>query len=139
VVEGVGDHGCEYMTGGVVVVLGQVGRNFAAGMSGGLAFVLDEAGDAAERVNRELVDVGPILDADDRALLRGLVVRHAHRTGSARASRLLARWERALTHFIAVVPREYARVRRTVRDTAAHAAPSPVFAREPMAAGSAHG
>jgi len=138
VVEGVGDHGCEYMTGGVVVVLGRIGRNFAAGMSGGLAFVLDEAGEVAQRVNRELVEVGPLIDADDRALLRGLVVRHARRTGSARAARLLARWERALSRFVAVVPREFAKVRTTVRDSHPHIAP-PVFEREPMAAGGANG
>ena len=139
VVEGVGDHGCEYMTGGVVVVLGRVGRNFAAGMSGGVAFVLDEAGDAVQRVNRELVEVGAITDADDRALLRGLVVRHARRTGSARASRLLARWERTLARFVAVVPREYARVRRERRDAEPRPLPAVPFAREPLAAGAAHG
>jgi glutamate synthase domain-containing protein 2/glutamate synthase domain-containing protein 1/glutamate synthase domain-containing protein 3 len=137
VVEGVGDHGCEYMTGGVVVVLGRTGRNFAAGMSGGLAFVLDEAGDLAQRVNRELVEIGPLVDAEDRALLRGLVVRHARRTGSVRAARLLSRWERALSRFVAVVPREFARVRSSARD--AHPRVLPVFARESMVAGGANG
>jgi len=137
VVEGVGDHGCEYMTGGVVVVLGRTGRNFAAGMSGVLAFVLDEAGDLAQRVNRELVEIGPLVDAEDRALLRGLVVRHARRTGSVRAARLLSRWERALSRFVAVVPREFARVRTSARD--AHQRVVPVFARESMVAGGANG
>jgi glutamate synthase domain-containing protein 3 len=139
VVEGVGDHGCEYMTGGVVVVLGRTGRNFAAGMSGGLAFVLDEAGDLAQRVNRELVEIGPLIDADDRALLRGLVVRHARRTGSVRAARLLSRWERALSRFVAVVPREYARVRSSTRDAHQHVLPTPSFAREALVAGGANG
>ena len=139
VVEGVGDHGCEYMTGGIVVVLGRIGRNFAAGMSGGLAFVLDEEGDIGPHINGELVEAGAVLDADDRAVLRGLVVRHAHCTGSGRASRLLARWDRAVTKFVAVVPREYAKVRAASRDAAPRAGYPAAYSREPLAAGGAHG
>jgi glutamate synthase (NADPH) large chain len=111
VVEGVGDHGCEYMTGGTVVVLGPTGRNFAAGMSGGLAFVwrLDLA-----RVNRELVDLEPV-GADDGRLLRDLVERHLAETGSPVAARLLDDWATALAEFTAVVPRDYKRVLETMR------------------------
>ena len=109
VVEGIGDHGCEYMTGGVVVVLGRTGRNFAAGMSGGMAFVLDESehGDFARRCNLALVELLPVDRAEDRALLRRLVDHHARYTRSARARSLLARWDQALRSFVAVVPTEY--------------------------------
>ena len=117
VVEGVGDHGCEYMTGGVVVVLGRTGRNFAAGMSGGLAFVLDESHthEFARRCNRALVEVTAVDRADDRGLLRRLVEQHARYTGSARARSLLSRWDTALRDFVVVVPSEYrnALARRT--------------------------
>ena len=107
VVEGVGDHGCEYMTGGTVVVLGRTGRNFAAGMSGGIAFVLDEFGELLRRSNTGMVDLAPVTDVADRDLLRRLVEQHARYTGSARAKRELGQWDRALKHFVAVVPREY--------------------------------
>ena len=122
VVEGVGDHGCEYMTGGVVVVLGRTGRNFAAGMSGGLAFVHDESGrnEFVKRCNRAMVELRAIESVDDRALLRGLVEQHARFTGSARARYLLSRWDLALRDFIAVVPTEYARATRQ-RDQRAEA------------------
>ena len=111
VVEGVGDHGCEYMTGGVVVVLGRTGRNFAAGMSGGLAFVLDESEqrEFARRCNKSLIDLLPVQRAEDRALLRRLVEQHARYTGSARARSLLGRWDHALRDFVVVVPTEYRR------------------------------
>jgi glutamate synthase domain-containing protein 3 len=106
VVEGVGDHGCEYMTGGRVVVLGETGRNFAAGMSGGIAFVLDEAGVFPQRCNTDLVD----LDApstDDLDFVRALVAEHARRTGSAVAQRLLDRWDEQSPSFVKVMPRDY--------------------------------
>ncbi len=109
VVEGVGDHGCEYMTGGTVVVLGRTGRNFAAGMSGGLAFVLDEFGELQKRCNTAMVQLGPVTDSTDRELLRHLVEQHARFTGSARAKRELGRWDIAQRHFVAVVPLEYKR------------------------------
>ncbi|MEN3304541.1 MAG: glutamate synthase large chain [Micromonosporaceae bacterium] len=111
VVEGVGDHGCEYMTGGTVVVLGSTGRNFAAGMSGGVAYVwrLDP-----RRVNRELVDLEPVA-GDDKRALRDLVERHHTETGSAVAQRLLASWASAVEEFTAVVPRDYKRVMETIR------------------------
>ncbi|MER7269868.1 glutamate synthase large subunit [Micromonospora carbonacea] len=111
VVEGVGDHGCEYMTGGTVVVLGETGRNFAAGMSGGTAYVwrLDE-----RRVNTELVDLSPLSDEEsDR--LHELVHRHFAETGSAVAEALLKRWPEAVEEFTAVVPRDYRRVLEIMR------------------------
>ncbi len=106
VAEGTGDHGCEYMTGGSVVVLGKIGRNFAAGMSGGVAYLLDPD---LGRVNTDMVDLER-LDAGDAALLRGLVERHRAETGSAVAGRLLADWERALPRFVKVMPKDYKRV-----------------------------
>jgi glutamate synthase (NADPH/NADH) large chain len=122
VVEGVGDHGCEYMTGGRVVVLGTTGRNFAAGMSGGIAYVLDEApaatgstaGDFASRVNSELVDVVD-LDAEDREWLSGVLRRHYDLTESAVAARLLG-LDAPLANFRKVMPRDYARVLRVMAD-----------------------
>ena len=107
VVEGVGDHGCEYMTGGTVVVLGRTGRNFAAGMSGGIAFVLDEFGELEQRCNTGLVELAHVTDTGQRELLRHLVEQHARYTDSARAKRELGRWERAEKLFVAVIPTEY--------------------------------
>ncbi|EON23553.1 glutamate synthase (NADH) large subunit [Nocardioides sp. CF8] len=106
VVEGVGDHGCEYMTGGVVVVLGQTGRNFAAGMSGGHAFVLDLD---ERRVNPELVALGPVT-GDAAEQLKTLVTQHGEETGSTVAAALLADWDTALGRFTEVMPRDYKRV-----------------------------
>ncbi|GAA1217733.1 glutamate synthase large subunit [Pseudonocardia alaniniphila] len=112
VVEGVGDHGCEYMTGGHVVVLGRIGRNFAAGMSGGVAYVLDLAARdnlLANRVNPEMVDLDPLGD-DDRAFLRTAVERHHAETGSAVARALLTDWDIAVERFGKVMPKDYKRV-----------------------------
>jgi glutamate synthase domain-containing protein 3 len=110
VVEGVGDHGCEYMTGGVVVILGATGRNFAAGMSGGVAFVLDDEGAFSSRVNHDMVGLETIVEAADAALLQGLVERHAALTGSTVATRLLADWPAALSRFVKVMPNDLRRV-----------------------------
>jgi glutamate synthase (NADPH) large chain len=116
VAEGTGDHGCEYMTGGRVAVLGPVGRNFAAGMSGGIAYLLDPQPGA---VNLEMADLDP-LDAEDAEFLRDLVQRHLDETGSAVAARLLAGWASALGRFGKVMPKDYKRVlaaaRRAERD-----------------------
>ncbi len=109
VVEGVGDHGCEYMTGGRVVVLGSTGRNFAAGMSGGVAFVYDPDGTFTNRVNTEMVDLDPI-DDDDRAWLRETVRRHHRETGSDVAAGILAWWHTEVRHFRKVMPKDYKRV-----------------------------
>jgi glutamate synthase (NADPH) large chain len=106
VVEGVGDHGCEYMTGGRVVVLGETGRNFAAGMSGGIAYVLDEEGVFAQRCNTDLVELEDLDDAD-LVFVQALVAEHRDRTGSAVAERLLARWVEQPPAFVKVMPRDY--------------------------------
>jgi glutamate synthase domain-containing protein 2/glutamate synthase domain-containing protein 1/glutamate synthase domain-containing protein 3 len=108
VVEGVGDHGCEYMTGGIVVVLGRTGRNFAAGMSGGIAYVLDEQGDFAEhRCNKEMVGLETLEDAEEIAHVRLLVENHLRYTGSAVAQRVLDRWTSLLPKFVKVMPTDY--------------------------------
>ena len=116
VVEGVGSHGCEYMTGGVVVVLGRTGRNFAAGMSGGMAFVLDEGRDFERRCNRDLVELESVADVGDRDMLRRLVERHARFTGSPRARHALAHWEQSIRQFVLVMPIEYRQALARVRD-----------------------
>ncbi|HTO25768.1 MAG TPA: hypothetical protein VMJ49_07680, partial [Gaiellaceae bacterium] len=108
VVEGVGDHGCEYMTGGIAVVLGRTGRNFAAGMSGGVAYVLDEDGTFAARCNHELVGLEPVV-GDDEETLRALVEEHELRTGSPVAARVLAGWDAARELFVKVMPHDYKR------------------------------
>ncbi|MEO5340916.1 MAG: glutamate synthase large subunit [Magnetococcus sp. MYC-9] len=109
VVEGVGDHGCEYMTGGVVVVLGRTGRNFAAGMSGGVAFVYDRRGDFSALYNPAMVTLQPMDDADEKQLRR-LLERHRAYTESAVATHILAHWQAAMALFVKVMPVEYQRV-----------------------------
>jgi glutamate synthase (NADPH/NADH) large chain len=137
VVEGVGDHGCEYMTGGVVVVLGQTGRNFAAGMSGGVAYVLDESGDFAKRCNMAMVELEPVPEEDDmleklhhhggdlmhkglvdvsgdmtrhdEERLYQLISNHLHYTGSNRAKQILDSWAEYRPKFRKVMPVEYRR------------------------------
>ena len=110
VVESVGDHGCEYMTGGVVVVLGKTGRNFGAGMSGGVAFVYDEEGDFENRFNPGLADLEPVADPEDVRTLRRMVEEHAEFTGSNSARRILDDWAGALPRFKKIMPRDYRRV-----------------------------
>ncbi|GAB3694438.1 glutamate synthase large subunit [Halorubrum pallidum] len=110
VVEGVGDHGCEYMTGGVVAVLGDTGRNFAAGMSGGVAYVYDPDDRFADRVNRGMISVSRTLDESDEQMLRRLVENHRAYTGSDRAAELLNDWSAALDDFVRVFPDAYADV-----------------------------
>jgi glutamate synthase (NADPH/NADH) large chain len=109
VVEGVGDHACEYMTGGRVVVLGPTGRNFGAGMSGGVAFVYDPTGVFPNLVNHEMVDL-EALEEEDQEWLRATVRRHADETGSAVAARLLARWHEEVRSVVKVMPTDYRRV-----------------------------
>ena len=111
VVEAVGDHGCEYMTGGRIVVLGATGRNFAAGMSGGVAYVLDEVGDfAARRCNRAMVGIEQVEDPTEESELRALIQRHADLTGSVRALHVLDNWDAYLMRFVKVMPKDYKRV-----------------------------
>ena len=109
VVEGVGDHGCEYMTGGRVVVLGETGRNFAAGMSGGMAFVFDPEGKLADNLNTELVDLEPLED-EDIEFLATIIEEHRAETESPVAAALLGDWDTAQTKFAKVMPRDYKRV-----------------------------
>ncbi|MBA3328243.1 MAG: glutamate synthase large subunit [Solirubrobacterales bacterium] len=122
VVEGVGDHGCEYMTGGRVVVLGPTGRNFAAGMSGGLAFVLDEDGAFAGRCNPTMLDQLEALDEGDAIEVRSLVSEHAERTGSPLARRVLEAFDELLPRFVKVFPADYKRVLAEMADEEAAAA-----------------
>ena len=109
VVEAVGDHGCEYMTGGRVVVIGSTGRNFAAGMSGGIAYVLNDDGSFERRCNPGMVDLEPLAD-DDAELVEHLLTRHVELTGSTVAGGLLAAWDAARRRFVRVMPRDYKRV-----------------------------
>jgi glutamate synthase (NADPH) large chain len=106
VVEGVGDHGCEYMTGGRVVVLGRTGRNFAAGMSGGVAYVLDQDGDFSQRCNREMVQLERVDDEDER-FVQELIERHRAVTDSPLADRLLTQWAATVTRLVRVMPSDY--------------------------------
>jgi glutamate synthase (ferredoxin) len=115
VVEAVGDHGCEYMTGGRVVVLGRTGRNFAAGMSGGIAYVLDEAGDFATRCNKELVGLEKLADPDEIEEIWKLVQRHQACTTSERAAKILGDWKNLVPKFVKVLPKDYARVLQSLR------------------------
>ena len=110
VVEGVGDHGCEYMTGGRVVVLGPTGRNFAAGMSGGEAYILDEDGVFPSLCNSEMVALEPVEADEDIETLRRLLTNHLRYTGSAPAERVLANWDEILPKFIKIMPHDYKRV-----------------------------
>jgi glutamate synthase (ferredoxin) len=110
VVEAIGDHGCEYMTGGRVVVLGHTGRNFAAGMSGGVAYVLDRAGDFKQRCNLGMVEITPLADADDIQLVRDMIDKHVTATGSTYARAILADWVDLQPKFVKVMPRDYKRV-----------------------------
>jgi glutamate synthase (ferredoxin) len=110
VVEGVGDHGCEYMTGGRVVVLGETGRNFAAGMSGGTAFVLDADGRFASRCNKQLVGLGPVEDPEELAALRALIEKHVELTRSENGRRLLERFAETAKRLVKVMPHDYRRV-----------------------------
>jgi len=144
VVEGVGDHGCEYMTGGTVVVLGDTGRNFAAGMSGGIAYVYDPAGNFASKCNMDMVKLEPVLTVaeqdkqveramwhseqrgeqgvEDEALLKSLVERHAKYTGSERAQAILKDWDNSRKLFVKVFPNEYRRALREINAAASVAA-----------------
>ena len=110
VVEAVGDHGCEYMTAGRVVVLGKTGRNFAAGMSGGIAYVLDNEGTFPIRCNRQMVEIGRVEEAEDIDELKKMIERHAQYTGSEVAQEVLEEWERTLPRFVKVLPKDYKRV-----------------------------
>jgi glutamate synthase (NADPH/NADH) large chain len=130
VVEGTGDHGCEYMTGGVVVIIGPTGRNFAAGMSGGVAYVLDATGDFRGRCNLDMVDLERLALPEDVDLLRDLLIQHAGYTGSAVAARHLKDWDRSVETFVKVMPLDYRRVLEEQRAAALAHSPSDLL--QPM-------
>ncbi|MNV37989.1 Ferredoxin-dependent glutamate synthase 1 [compost metagenome] len=115
VVEGVGDHGCEYMTGGRVVVLGGTGRNFAAGMSGGIAYVYDPDNTFVNRCNLEMVLLERVEDQSEAEELRGMIARHAELTGSTLGQRVLDGWQQNLAKFVRVIPKDYKRMLEQIR------------------------
>jgi glutamate synthase (ferredoxin) len=137
VVEGVGDHGCEYMTGGRVVVLGPTGRNFGAGMSGGIAYVLDQDGQFAGRCNTGMVELESLVDPEEILFVRHLVRRHVSATGSTYARRILAKWTRMQPRFVRVMPTDYKRVLEAESRNAESQAGGPWTAQR--AAGGLHG
>ena len=114
VVEGVGDHGCEYMTGGTVVVLGKTGRNFAAGMSGGVAYVWDVDGDFSSRCNTEMVYIEQLSTPAEAMALKMIIRSHVHHTGSMRAKEILLNWSRAKHQFVKIVPKDYKRMQLSI-------------------------
>jgi glutamate synthase (ferredoxin) len=116
VVEGLGDHGCEYMTGGQVVVLGQVGRNFAAGMTGGTAYVFDLENDFKDKVNQEMVELDYLTETEDEALVKEMIKEHLKYTGSDRAAEILNNWQDYKAKFIRVMPRDYQRMITAIAD-----------------------
>ena len=140
VVEGVGDHGCEYMTNGTVVVIGTTGRNFAAGMSGGRAFVFDDQGDfSTRRCNKANVDLEPLTTDEDVAEVRGLLERHRDYTGSPRAAWILEHWANAQPKFIKVFPHEYKRVLGVERVDTVYCPPTNTMPQVEAAAEVQHG
>jgi glutamate synthase (NADPH/NADH) large chain len=116
VVEGVGDHGCEYMTGGKAVILGPTGVNFAAGMSGGVAYVYDENQLFDTRCNLEMVDIEPVIEKEDIHQLKTLIERHTSYTDSLVGKRILDSWEESLPRFVKVMPIEYRKALDKIRD-----------------------
>ena len=115
VVEGVGDHGCEYMTGGRVVIIGSTGRNFAAGMSGGIAYVLNEQGDFKTRCNTDMVDLEAITEDDDIESIKSLLTKHVKYTHSTVAEKILEQWSNYQGKFVKVMPKDYKRVLNAIR------------------------
>jgi glutamate synthase (ferredoxin) len=119
VVEAVGDHGCEYMTGGKVVILGATGRNFAAGMSGGVAYILDEKGDFPTRCNTQMVGLESLDDPEEIAIVRQMIQNHADYTQSQKAAKVLAHWDEMVPKFVKVMPRDYKRVLQAIKNALA--------------------
>ncbi|NCO76217.1 MAG: glutamate synthase large subunit [Cyanobacteria bacterium] len=116
IVEGVGDHGCEYMTGGKVVIIGKTGRNFAAGMSGGVAYIFDETRDFANHCNTEMVGLETLDDASEIAELKQLITKHSEFTNSKKAQKILTNWEENIGKFVKVMPRDYKRVLEALKE-----------------------
>ncbi|MFB2968747.1 glutamate synthase large subunit [Aerosakkonema sp. BLCC-F183] len=119
VVEAVGDHGCEYMTGGKVVVLGPTGRNFAAGMSGGIAYILDEMGDFSIRCNQQMVNLEKLEDAEEIDTVYQLIAKHAEYTKSQKALKVLGNWTEMVPKFVKVIPKDYKRVLQALKQAEA--------------------
>jgi glutamate synthase (ferredoxin) len=117
VVEAVGDHGCEYMTGGRVVVLGSIGRNFAAGMSGGIAYLVDEAGKSPTQCNQQMVTLTKLEDPLEIDFVKDMIFRHAEYTGSRRAAAILIAWDQIVNSIVRVMPNDYRRVLEAEADT----------------------
>ncbi len=113
--EAVAIHGCEYMTGGRVVILGQTGRNFAAGMSGGIAYVLDESGDFHRRCNAQMVGLEKLDDPAEMEEVRTMIQKHAQNTQSERARKVLARWDMMVPKFVKVIPKDYKRMLQAIQ------------------------
>ncbi len=126
VIEGIGDHGCEYMTGGRVVILGPTGRNFAAGMSGGIAYVWDPGEALLANCNLGMVELEKVEADEDVVELRNLIEKHRDYTGSAIAVEILSRWERSLPHFVKVMPTDYKRVLEEQKVRVLHPEPAAV-------------
>ncbi|NJD04439.1 MAG: glutamate synthase subunit alpha, partial [Ruminiclostridium sp.] len=116
VVEAVGDHGCEYMTGGNVVVLGSTGRNFAAGMSGGIAYVYDAAGSFSQKCNTKSIELETLNDIDEINKIRGMIQKHAELTNSELARRVLAHWNQSVSKFVKVIPKDFKHMQKAIKD-----------------------
>jgi len=110
VVEGIGDHGCEYMTGGRAIILGRTGRNFAAGMSGGIAYVYDADSTFKENWNPELTELEKLEDDEEIAYIKNMVIKHKAKTGSAVADTILGDWDNAVHKFVKVMPTDYKKI-----------------------------
>ena len=128
VVEGVGDHGCEYMTGGRAVILGPTGRNFASGMSGGIAYVWDTEDKFNAHCNMDMVDLEELVEAEDIAEVKQLIEKHLNYTGSVVASNILSDWDNQIGNFIKVMPRDFKRVLQQTKAAAAAVSPEPIVA-----------
>jgi len=115
VVEGVGDHGCEYMTGGTVVILGKTGRNFAAGMSGGIAYILDEEGNFSNKCNKEMVGLEKIEDIEEANKVKSMIQKHYDYTNSDVAKRILDNWSKMVDKFVKVMPVDYKRMLQAIK------------------------
>ncbi|MEZ5328954.1 MAG: hypothetical protein R3F19_28235 [Verrucomicrobiales bacterium] len=117
VIEGVGDHACEYMTGGSVICLGSTGRNFAAGMSGGIAYVYDENSDFESKLNRDMVNLYPLIECEDSEIaeVKARIEEHVELTGSVKGTKLLNHWNDVLPKFFKVLPADYERVLNAVK------------------------
>ena len=122
VAEGVGEHGCEYMTGGCVVILGSVGKNFAAGMSGGIAYVLDEENHLYRNLNKQLVQMEGVQTRTDRLQLRKIIEAHVAHTGSEKGRKILENFEAYVPHFKKIIPTDYKEILRLIAESEEHGA-----------------